>query len=49
MEQVFQRYETKNDPNTPFSTTRDGLFGVAGAQGGYVGPPKANVISEADI
>ncbi|PID23201.1 hypothetical protein CSV61_01750 [Sporosarcina sp. P3] len=36
---IFQRYITKNDPNTPFTTTRDGLFEIAATQGGYVGPP----------
>ena len=45
---VFQRYETKNGPNTSFITTRDGLLRVATAQEGYVGPPNANVVREGD-
>ncbi len=45
---VFQRYETKNGPNTSFITTRDGLLRVATTQEGYVGPPNANVVREGD-
>ncbi|QNK89820.1 recombinase RecT [Sporosarcina sp. resist] len=45
---VFQRYETKNGPNTSFITTRDGLLRVATRQEGYVGPPNANVVREGD-
>ena len=45
---VFQRYETKNGPNTSFITTRDGLLRVATMQDGYVGPPNANVVREGD-
>ena len=45
---VFQRYETKNGPNTSFITTRDGLLRVATTQDGYVGPPNANVVREGD-
>jgi phage recombination protein Bet len=45
---VFQRYETKNGPNTSFITTRDGLLRVATSQEGYVGPPNANVVREGD-
>ncbi|QUW20911.1 recombinase RecT [Sporosarcina sp. Marseille-Q4063] len=45
---VFQRYETRNGPNTSFITTRDGLLRVATTQEGYVGPPNANVVREGD-
>ncbi len=45
---VFQRYETKNGPNTSFITTRNGLLRVATAQESYVGPPNANVVREDD-